>query len=394
LVVSLAFAAGCSDEEETPPQVDAARPADSAADTTTTDGAGTDGAADGAGDGASVDSGADDAPAADGATTDGGAGDGSTDGGTLTTQQLRGRYLVDHVIGCPDCHAPMLPTGMPDFSKYMAGGFCFIPAPGGQGCLLASRNLTNDETGLKNRTDADIKAMILDGRRPAATGDEALFPIMPYYVFHNMKPEDADAIVAYLRVIPGVNNPVPRRNPMFDIPAPAPALPVAKIPAVPADYAQKESAERGKYLTSQVGLCIECHTQHLMPGPGVMTVLNEDKLFQGGEDFSGFFPPQLMFRIVSKNITSDPTTGIGNLTAADIVKVLKQGTKKDGKPVCPPMPAGPMGPYGGLTDGDAMDIANYIKSLAPKVNDTGMNVCMPPGPPPADGGATDAAAGG
>ena len=50
-------------------------------------------------------------------------------------------------------------------------------------------------------------------------------------------------------------------------------------------------------------------------------------------------------------------------TAADIVKVLKQGQDRDGGGVCPPMPAGPMGALGGLTDQDALDIATYIAGL-------------------------------
>ena len=38
------------------------------------------------------------------------------------------------------------------------------PLPTGE--KLPSRNLTNDETGLKNRTDAEIKDMFLNGKRP------------------------------------------------------------------------------------------------------------------------------------------------------------------------------------------------------------------------------------
>jgi mono/diheme cytochrome c family protein len=367
---------------------------DSGSPAVTTDagsGSGSDAAKDGSTDGASPDAGSttpdagDDAaaPEIDAAPVDGSEGDGG-----LTTIQARGQYLVDHVIACGDCHTPQLPTGGFDKSKYLAGGFCFIPGSNGT-CLLQSRNLTNDETGLKSRTDAEIKSMFLDGKRPAATGDEPLFPVMPYYVFHNMKSDDADAIVAYLRTVPAVNNAIPKRDVSLAIPGPAAPLTLAAIPAVPADYAAKESAERGKYLTTQIGLCVECHTQHTAPGSP--TVLDETKLFQGGENFSALFPPAFMWRIVSRNITSDVATGAGKLSVDDIVKVLHEGVKMDGKPICPPMPAGKMAAYGGLTDADATDIANYIHSLPAKTNATGVNMCAPPGPPPADGGATDTA---
>jgi cytochrome c553 len=387
LVATLALGAwGCSDDDE---------PAGPTGGTTGTDGSASDAvpATDAVASDANVaDTAAADAAAADAASGDAAEGDG---GVVLNDLQKRGQYLVDHVIACPDCHTPQKMDGSPDFSKYMAGGFCFIPGPGGT-CLIASRNLTNHETGLKNRTDAEIKSMFLDGKRPSATGDVPLFPIMPYYVFHNMKAEDADAIVAYLRTIPGVNNVVAPKDPSLNIPAPAAPLTLTKVPAVPADYTgDKVAAERGKYLASQIGLCVECHSKHLTPGPGVATVLDEDKLFQGGEDFTALFPPAFMWRVVSKNITSDVATGIGTRQVADIVKELKLGVKMDGKPICPPMPAGPRGAYGGLTDADATDIANYIHSLPAKTNDTGMNMCVPPmmPPPPADGGASDGAAG-
>lgn len=324
--------------------------------------------------------------------TDGGAdggtdgADAASDGPVLTTRQLRGKYLVDSVIACGDCHTPRGPMG-PDMSKYLAGNPNFIVTPGGD--KLPSRNLTNDATGLKNLTDDEIKAMFMDGLRPTAVagGTAPLNPVMPYYIFHNMKMEDADAIVAYLRVVPGVENEIPKRTTLFDVPAPAPALDLTKVPAPASTLsaADKASALRGQYLATQSGVCVECHTKHLPPGSP--TILDEAHLFEGGEDFSAFFADTLMIKPVSKNLTSDMATGLGEWTADDIVKVLKEGKAKDGSGVCPPMPVGPMAAYGHLKAEDAMDIANYIKSLPPKVNMI-VDMCMfPPMMPGADAGA-------
>jgi hypothetical protein len=307
----------------------------------------------------------------------------------LTPLQARGKYLVNNVVACPDCHTPHKADGSPDLTKFLAGNADFIVMGAEK---LPTRNLTNDPTGLKNRTDDQIKAMFMDGKRPTptsadgGTGTEALNPVMPYYVFHNMKVEDADAIVAYLRTVPGVNNEIPRRTAAFDVPGPAPYLDPNRIPLPLADYTARESALRGRYLASESGLCVECHTKHNAPGPG--DVLDQSKFFTGGEDFSGFFAATLMIHPVSKNLTSDSTTGLGTWAVADIVKVLKQGKAKDGTGICPPMPAGPMGAYGGLTDDDATDIANYIKSLPPVVNSIPDMCSFPPMAPP-DGG-TDA----
>lgn len=338
-----------------------------------------------------------DAPAGDAPTdrpADGGADGvtftdaGGSDAG-LTAKQARGKYLVDHVIACGDCHTPQTPTG-PDMSKYLAGNPNFVALPNGD--KLGSRNLTNHETGLKNRSDDEIKAMFMDGKRPVATGaggTEALNPIMPYYVFHNMKSDDADAIVAYLRVVPGVQNEIPRRSAAFDVPQAAAPIDMNTVPLPENSSPAKESALRGRYLATQTGLCIECHTKHVMGGP---SVLDATKYFQGGEDFTPFFAATLMIRPVSKNLTSDVATGLGTWSAADIVKVLKMGKAKDGSGICPPMPVGPMGAYGGLTAEDADDIANYIKSL-PAATNAIVDMCVfPPPPPPGDGGAGDGAA--
>jgi len=268
----------------------------------------------------------------------------------------------------------MGPTG-PITSMYLAGNPGFISLPNGD--KLGSRNLTNDATGLKNRTDVEIKSMFQNGLRPTATGMEPLNPVMPYYIFHNMTDADADAVVAYLRTVPAVSNEIPRHGVSFDVPAAAPAVPVASIPAPDAAFPEMVSAMRGRYLATQAGVCMECHTKHLPAG--MATVLDESKLFAGGEDFSALFASTLMIKPVSKNLTSHPTTGLGMWTAMDIVNVLQMGKAKDGTGICPPMPVGPMGAFGGLTPGDMTDIANYIKSL-PAIDNLIVDMCVfPPG---------------
>jgi mono/diheme cytochrome c family protein len=169
--------------------------------------------------------------------------------------------------------------------------------------------------------------------------------------------------VAYLRTVPGKDRSIPRRGASFDIPAPAPAVAAEKIPLPRPEYPQAAEAMRGRYLAGNLGVCMECHTKHLPPGSP--TVLDETKLFGGGEDFTGILGPMIPIR--SKNITSDMTTGIGSWTHAQLVSALKEGKDKEGKGICPPMPAGMAG-YAGLKDQDASDIAHYLLSLPPVVN--------------------------
>lgn len=309
---------------------------------------------------------------------------GSVDGGQ-SALVARGKYLVENVIACSDCHTPKLPSGAPDMTKYLAGNATFVKLPTGD--TLPSRNLTPDPTtGLGKFTADQIKHMFMDGLVPSPTGNQALNSVMPYYVFHNMASRDGDAIVAYLQSIPAVINPLPDRSPAFAVGVPSDYLDPATIPTPASTYPQKDSALRGRYLATEIGLCIECHTPHLQGGS---KPLDTGKFFWGGEDFSSFFAGTLNIHPVSANLTSDPTTGIGGWTAAQVVKVLHQGIDDHGDGICPPMPAGPQGAYGGLTDPDALDIANYILSLPPAVNDVPDMCTWPPGPPAVDGGGVD-----
>jgi mono/diheme cytochrome c family protein len=271
----------------------------------------------------------------------------------------RGRYLVDHVGLCGDCHTPRLGTGAPDPDNYLAGVECFIDVDDNPnvGCLH-TRNLTHHATGLMTRSDAEIKAMIVDGVRP--NGD-ALVPLMPYWVFHNFTANDVDSIVMYLRTVTGVDHTVPPNQVPFTPPAePAPPLPQA---AIPQPTVVNASTTRGRYLAGIA--CIDCHT--------ALTDMNDfrsidlTRVFAGGRGFPRDLfglPPQLPEVIFTMNLTPH-ATGLADYTAADIARVLLSGVDAAGDGVCPPMPSGPMGPFAGLTEDDAADIAAYIDALAP-----------------------------
>ena len=273
----------------------------------------------------------------------------------------RGRYLVSHVAACADCHSPRLPDGSFDPDRALSGVDCFVdvaPDEPGVGCL-STRNLTHHETGLANRSDAEIKDMFLRGVRPDG---KALHPFMPYAFFANMRDDDADAIVAYLRTVPGVDHTIARSEPPFLPPdAPAPRIPEAAIPEPRPDYPERDAALRGRYLAGSVGACLDCHTPRGESGPDL------ERAFQGGMAFGRALlqlPEAFPETIYSANLTPH-TTGIADYTPEELVRALKHDLDAQGEPLCPPMPAGPDEPFGGLTDADALDIAHYLLSLAP-----------------------------
>ncbi len=75
------------------------------------------------------------------------------------------------------------------------GGWVF-PGPWGES---VAANLTSHADGLAGYTDAQVKAMITEGKH--ADGS-AMLPPMPYGYLAKMTPEDLDALVLYLRTLP------------------------------------------------------------------------------------------------------------------------------------------------------------------------------------------------
>jgi mono/diheme cytochrome c family protein len=116
----------------------------------------------------------------------------------------RGKYLVN-LAGCHDCHTPGYFLGKPDMARYLGGSDVGFELPGLG--VFHGPNLTPDkDTGLGNWTDAQVVEAIQQGKRP---DNRMLAPIMPYHAFANLTPQDAQAIVAFLRSIPPVKNKVP-----------------------------------------------------------------------------------------------------------------------------------------------------------------------------------------
>jgi len=105
-----------------------------------------------------------------------------------------GKYLVT-ISHCMACHSPLGPKG-PDIEHQMGAGGQKIPGPWG---IAVSANITPSEDGIKGWSDEDIKNAITKGIRPDGSH---LTPPMAFDYYANIKPQDLDAIVAYLRTVP------------------------------------------------------------------------------------------------------------------------------------------------------------------------------------------------
>lgn len=297
-----------------------------------------------------------------GATTGGGGGTAGTggmtggSGGSLTPVEQRGQYLVDKVVYCSQCHTPYDAAGLPDNTLYLAGNPNYVFPYMGSDVTLYAHNLTNSDLhGMASWSDDQIETAIVTG-----IDDEgaALWPHMPYPAYAHLTPDDATAMVAYLRKVvanehagmeASLANPEPETPKLDDA-----QIPHTTLPAGDPDY---QSAEKGRYLA--IVACLTCHTPESAPG-----VPDLSKAFAGGKSIRRVGDS---VTYTSTNITPD-ATGIAGWSALDIGQAVKTNTEKSSaRKLCPPMPGGP-GRMGDMEQADLLDIGRYLSTIPPIQN--------------------------
>jgi mono/diheme cytochrome c family protein len=119
----------------------------------------------------------------------------------------RGRYLVEHVALCGDCHTPRNSIGVPNQALFMAGA-SEKNGPLGEGVA----NITPDkETGIGDWKREDIAELLKSGTKPDLDNVQGLMLEVIQGTPHgykDMTKEDALAIADYLKSIPAVKNKV------------------------------------------------------------------------------------------------------------------------------------------------------------------------------------------
>jgi mono/diheme cytochrome c family protein len=258
------------------------------------------------------------------------------------TPAERGRYLVEGLLTCGNCHTPRGPKGVFDTARNLSGGPQVFDTPA---FTVKGANITPDkETGIGNWSVADLKRALTEGYRPNGT---QLAPIMPYGFYKVFTSGDLDAVVAYLRSIPPVNNRV--QPPVYKAPLHVDTPPGADKPMTEAEL--RDPVRRGFYLVT-IAHCMECHT------PRAKGQTDFSRLGSGGEQFRGPWGVS-----VSRNITSHKTAGIGAWTDAEIKRAITQGIRKDGTRLKPPMG---FHLYAKMTDADLAAVIAYLRTVPPK----------------------------
>ena len=104
--------------------------------------------------------------------------------------------LSDGTVVTGETIAPSgtLPTGQFDFANNLGAGGMEFAGPGG---TVVSPNITPN--GLGKYTDEQLATLITHGTRPDGS---VLPPPMPTYFLANLKPDDVQALILYLRQLP------------------------------------------------------------------------------------------------------------------------------------------------------------------------------------------------
>jgi mono/diheme cytochrome c family protein len=251
----------------------------------------------------------------------------------------RGKYLMDGIVACGNCHVQRGEKGRPLPDKGLSGGMVFDEEP----FKAYASNITPDpQTGIGKWTDAQLAKAIREGIRPDGT---VIGPPMPIMFYRGLSDADLRAIVAYLRAQPAVKNAVPKSE--YRIKLPPSYGPEVKNVRAPS---RKDAVKYGEYLAGPLGHCMDCHT------PWVKGVPDLNKVGAGGNPFRGPWGVA-----VARNLTPHET-GLKDWTDAEIERAIRQGVRKDGTPLKPPMA---YDWYRNIGGADMRALTAYLRSLKP-----------------------------
>lgn len=251
----------------------------------------------------------------------------------------RGTYLMNSIVACGNCHVQR-EKGKPLPERGLSGGMVFDEEP----FKAYASNITPDpETGIGKWTDAQLAKAIREGIRPDGT---LIGPPMPMMFYRGLADDDLRAIVAYLRAQPAVKNKVPKSEYRIKLP-PSYGPQIKQKVSAPS---RKDQVKYGEYLAGPLGHCMECHT------PWVKGHADMSKVGAGGNPFRGPWGVA-----VSRNITPHEA-GLKGWNDAEIARAIREGVRKDGTPLKPPMA---YAWYKNINDADMKALIAYLRSLKP-----------------------------
>lgn len=247
---------------------------------------------------------------------------------------------------CADCHLD---------TKTMAMTGKFLDELPPEFGKLYSANITQDkEHGIGAWSDAEIVGLLRTG-----IGRDGRFRIvMPNFV--HMSDEDVASVVTFLRSADPIvaANPTPShaQEPSFLAkalvntvmkPTPVPTSPVMAPPVT-------DAVAYGKYLVHGRYKCYDCHSADFKTNNALEPEKSEGYLAGGTSMVT-----KGGAMVVSRNLTPDPETGLGDWDAPEFVKAVRFGLSPNG-PLRYPMPK-----YSLMSEEEAQAIFAYLRSVPP-----------------------------
>jgi len=253
----------------------------------------------------------------------------------------RGRYLVEGVAICFECHSERDTTkpGWP-IPHGQAGGGRILFGAGTRDQLVAPNISPDKETGIGLWSDSEIVGAIIGG---VDRSGRALNPEMPYLYYRGLTAYDLRSIIAYLRSIPPVKHQLPA-NPIFQ-----PGL-TRETVAMESLKLSKMSAQvkRGQYLV-RAGACETCHSPRRNEG------------FIRGLEFAGGVLLTREGRTLASSNLTPSASGLQKYSRQQFLSMMRNGRTASGELFS----AMPWLFYGKMNDDDLIAIFEYLKSVPP-----------------------------
>ena len=260
-----------------------------------------------------------------------------------TPDPANGRYMF-FAGGCASCHAA--PGSRGEEKMRLAGGLA-LKTPFG---VFHVPNISPDpEAGIGGWTTRQFVAAMTRGVSPDG---RHYYPAFPYTSYQRMKVADLVDLKAFLDTLPEVSSRVADHELRFPFNIRR-LLGLWKLlyldgETFTPDPALSERQNRGAYLATGPGHCIECHS-----GRDWLGGIDPSRAFAGGlaADGGGWVP----------NLTPD-ATGLADWSEKDIASALKDGFLPDFDTFGGPMVAVQEN-MAHLSDADRAAIAAFLKSL-------------------------------
>lgn len=257
----------------------------------------------------------------------------------------RGRYLVEALAACDNCHTPRGAAGYDLSNRFSGGAQTFAD----KSYVVRGSNISPDgETGVGAWSNEELRAAIVDG----IGRNGRLAPVMPSDSYKPLTPSDLDAIIAFLRSAPPIRAPL--QSPQQRSGEWASRL----MPGAAATFDETSLADkntRGLYVAS-LARCMSCHSEEIDGAPDY-----QNRLGAGGKTFRNAAGV-----VVASNITSHPEKGVGAWSDDELKRAITQGVARDGASLRPPMSTLSKVHFSKMSPGDLDALVAWIRTIPPK----------------------------